>query len=76
VLDSYRKVGFNAPIEDLLDVTKNEVREQILDDSPVYDIVNKNSIEKILKNKKLENSDSKFLFSFLGTKFFLEKFKG
>lgn len=75
ILDCYRKVGFNAPIEDLLDITKNEVREQILDDSTIYDIVNRNSIEKILKKKKLKNSDSKFLFSFLGTKFFLEEFK-
>ena len=74
ILESPRKVGFNAPIEDLLDMNDSINREQLLDDSPIFNFVNKSKIEKILDNKKLPNSLSKFLFSFIGAKFFLEEF--
>ena len=74
ILESPRKVGFNAPIEDLLDVTDPFNREQLLDDSPIFNFIKKSEIEKILIKKKFSNSLSKFLFSFLGAKFFLEEF--
>ena len=75
IIESSRKVGFNAPIEDLLDMKDPINREQLLDDSPVFNIVKKSEIEKILNKEKLPNSLSKFLFSFIGVKFFLEEFK-
>ncbi len=74
ILESPRKVGFNAPIEDLLDMNDSINREQLLDDSKIFNFVEKSKIEKILDNKKLPNSVSKFLFSFIGAKFFLEEF--
>ncbi len=74
ILESPRKVGFNAPIEDLLDITNSVNREQLLDDSPIFNFIKKSEIEKILNKKRLPNSLSKFLFSFLGAKFFLEEF--
>ncbi len=74
ILDSHRKVGFNAPIEDLLDFKNDEIRDSILDKSQIYEIVNRENIEKILNQENISNETSKFLFSFLGTKIFLEKF--
>ena len=74
ILESPRKVGFNAPIEDLLDVTDPFNREHLLDDSPIFNFIKKSEIEKILIKKKFSNSLSKFLFSFLSAKFFLEDF--
>ncbi|MDA8612562.1 asparagine synthase (glutamine-hydrolyzing) [Candidatus Pelagibacter bacterium] len=74
ILESPRKVGFNAPIEDLLDMKVPINREQLLDDCQIFNFVKKNEIEKILNMKKLPNSLSKFLFSFIGAKFFLEEF--
>ncbi len=74
ILDSYRKVGFNAPIEDLLDTKDKKIRNAILDNSPIYELVNRNNIEKILYQDEISNETSKFLFSFLGTKIFLENF--
>lgn len=74
IRESPRKVGFNAPIEDLLDMKDPINRQQLLDDSPIFNFVKKSEIEKILNKKKLPNSSSKFLFSFLGAKFFLEEF--
>lgn len=74
ILDSKRKVGFNAPILDLLKVNDLEVKKYLLQDSPIWDLLQKESIEKMLTQSYLPNSDSKFLFSFLSSKIFLETF--
>ena len=74
VLTNPKKVGFNAPIEDLLDMKKRTSREQLLDHSPIFDFIKKDKIEKILNKQNYSNDLSKFLFSFIGTKFFLEQF--
>ncbi len=74
ILDSYRKVGFNAPIEGLLDTKDKAIKESILDNSSIYEIVKRKNIEEILNQDKITNETSKFLFSFLGTKIFLENF--
>jgi len=69
-----RKIGFNAPIEDLIDMKDKINREQLLDDSKIFKFIKKNKVEKILNKKNLTNSLSKFLFSFINIKFFLEEF--
>jgi asparagine synthase (glutamine-hydrolysing) len=74
VIDNPRKVGFNAPILDYLDVEDPEVRGYLLDDSPVYDYVRKDRIEQLIGQPNLPNSQSKFLFYFLNCKMFLEEF--
>ena len=72
VLDNRRKVGFNAPILELVDVRDPQVRAWLLDDGPIYNLVRKAHIEDLLKNDVLPNSASKFLFYFLNAKMFLE----
>jgi asparagine synthase (glutamine-hydrolysing) len=76
VLDNRRKVGFNAPILDLLDVSDPVVRRHVLDDSPIYDHVRRDRIEALIAKRELPNSESKFLFYFLNAKMFLEEFGG
>jgi len=71
ILDSRRKVGFNAPIEDLVDITNSDFSSYLLDDSPIYEIVRREKIEELLKSDRLPNSDSKYLFSFANAKIFL-----
>lgn len=73
ILDNRRKVGFNAPILDLLDVKQPDVRAFLLDDGPVYDLVRKAPIEQLLSKTELPNSVSKFLFYFVNMKMFLEQ---
>ena len=73
ILDNRRKVGFNAPILDLLDPTDPRSREFLLDDSPVFDLVRKDRIEALLKPGELANSASKFLFYFINMKMFLDE---
>ena len=74
ILDNPRKVGFNAPIFDFLDIRDPEARSVLLDDGPVFDIVDREKIELLLSKDALPNSESKFLFYFLGCKIFLEEF--
>jgi asparagine synthase (glutamine-hydrolysing) len=74
VIDNPRKVGFNAPILDLLDVGDPNVRAGLLDDSPIFDFVRKDRIENLLSRSEMPNSESKFLFYFLNAKMFVEEF--
>ena len=74
ILDSRRKVGFNAPVLELLDTADPAVREWLLDPSPVYDLVRRADIERLLSGASLPNSYSKFLFNFVSAKAFLEEF--
>ncbi|MGL1862864.1 MAG: asparagine synthase (glutamine-hydrolyzing) [Pseudodesulfovibrio sp.] len=72
VVNTRRKVGFNAPLFDFLDIEDADVRGELLADSPVFDLVQRDKIAAMLVPGDLSNSDSKFLFSFIGCKMFLE----
>lgn len=75
ILQNRRKVGFNAPILDFLDVADAEVRAELLDPaSPIWEHVRREKIEQLLEKDFLPNSESKFLFYFTCAKLFLEEF--
>ncbi|WP_204106216.1 MULTISPECIES: asparagine synthase (glutamine-hydrolyzing) [Spirulina sp. CCY15215] len=74
ILTSRRKVGFNAPIFDFLDLKNPEVTDYLLDRSPIFERVRRDKIEQLLSKSQLPNSESKFLFYFLNSKIFLEEF--
>jgi asparagine synthase (glutamine-hydrolysing) len=68
-----QKKGFNASINSVIDFKNRATREYLLDDSPVFDLVKKDAIERLLnQNQPLANSYSKFMFSFINAKMFLE----
>jgi asparagine synthase (glutamine-hydrolysing) len=69
-----KKKGFNASIESVLNFNDKKTIEYILDDGPVFDFVKKEKIEQLLKRGQFENSYKKFLFNFINTKIFLEKY--
>ena len=72
VLRNKQKVGFNASIMELLNLKDRKVRDEILDDSKIFQIVNKKKIEELLKMNSMTNSYSKFLFSFVSAKIFMD----
>ncbi|HRB81326.1 MAG TPA: asparagine synthase (glutamine-hydrolyzing) [Nitrospira sp.] len=76
VLNERRKVGFNAPIHAFLDVNDPAVMEWLLEDSPVFDLLKRKKITELLRQPRLANSASKFLFYFVNAKVFLEEFAG
>jgi asparagine synthase (glutamine-hydrolysing) len=74
ILDNKRKVGFNGPIKQMLNLQDPSVYEFLFDDSPIWDIVQKEPILKMVQGGNTANSDSKFIFSFISSKIFLEEF--
>lgn len=75
ILDTKRKVGFNASILSFLDHQNEKVKSSLLDQSPIFDYVRREPIEQLLKKGNMPNSESKFLFYFISAKMFLEEFK-
>jgi len=73
VLKSRRKVGFNSPIDNLINLKSSKTIERILDDGPIFNLVKKHRVEELLKGDKFENSASKFLFYFINARIFLEQ---
>ena len=73
VVRNRRKVGFNAPIEALLDLRDPAVRAELLADSPLFEVVRREAVRELLDCADLPNSESKFLFNVLGVKLFLEE---
>ena len=69
-----RKKGFNASINSIINLDDKSSYDYFLSDSPIFDIIRKDKIEKLLYEKSHENSYSKFLFNFLNTKIFIENF--
>lgn len=67
-----RKHGFNASIDSLVDRHDATTRDYLLSESPIFNIVKRSKIEKFINDDMESNSFSKFLFSFISAKIFLE----
>ena len=67
-----RKRGFNASIVSLLDVADAATRECLLAPGPIFDLIDRRAFARFLDGDFGDNSRSKFLFSFVSAKFFLE----
>ena len=68
-----RKKGFNAAINSILDLDNPEVRDYIFNEkSELAEFINLKKIKKDLDIKFIPNHLSKFIFSLIGTKIFLE----
>lgn len=70
-----KKIGFNASIENLIDLNGKQLNNFLFSNnkSILFDIIKKDELKMLLKMKKLPNYLSKFLFSAISTKKFLEK---
>jgi asparagine synthase (glutamine-hydrolysing) len=72
LLDNRRKMGFNAPLFDLLDRRDPEVRAYLLDRSPIHSLVQREAIEKLLEQPDPEHHTNLFLFYVLSARIFME----
>jgi asparagine synthase (glutamine-hydrolysing) len=68
-----RKRGFNASIDSLIDRKKPDTRARLLDDSPIFELVRRDAVERFLDQDMTDNSFSKFLFSFVSAKTFMDQ---
>ena len=71
VSNSKKKVGFNASIHSLIDIKKNI--DWLLAESRIFDIIDRKKFEQILKSDFTRNDYSKFLFSFISSKIFIDQ---
>lgn len=68
-----RKKGFNASINSLFDFSDEETRAYLLDpESPIFDLIDREQVAGLMDLNPAPNHYSKFLFSFINAKIFLE----
>jgi asparagine synthase (glutamine-hydrolysing) len=68
-----RKVGFNAPLENVFDFKDKKNLEFLLEDNQIFDIVDKKILLKVIKkNKNFSSVENIFLFNFISSKIFLQ----
>ncbi len=72
VIFDKRKRGFNASIDTLIDRKDRDTVDRLLEPSPIFDIVRRDAIEELISADLTDNSLSKFMFSFISSKLFLE----
>ena len=69
------KKGFNCSIKTLIDFQNKDVINYLFDSkSKIFDYVNIDEFKKILNEDLKKNHFSKFIFVFLSTKIFLDKY--
>ena len=74
ILDERRKVGFNAPIRSVIDLEDQAVRDELLGDGPIFELVDRDKIETMFDRQELANSESKFLFNFVTARLFADMY--
>ena len=67
-----KKYGFNASISSILDLKKNKFLNIFDPKSQIFELININKFRKILNDNFIDNQYSKFIFSILSAKIFLE----
>jgi asparagine synthase (glutamine-hydrolysing) len=68
-----RKKGFNASINSMVDFHDPEVKGYLLDpQAKVFELVNRDAITRLIDMRPIPNHLSKFLFSFINTRIFME----
>ena len=72
VLFDRHKKGFNCSIDSLINFENKNIKDTLLEESSIFEFINKNKFKKLLDNSFKDNVISKFLFNFLTTKIFLD----
>ena len=67
-----RKVGFNAAINSIVELRDPTVRDELMSENKIFDIVDRDKISRLLQKEDIPNSYAKFIFSFISTRCFLE----
>lgn len=73
LMSNPRKQGINAPVTEFADFSRGEGRSLLLDEGPLYEIVDRNKVEALVSSEVSLNSESKFLFSLIAARLFLDQ---
>lgn len=69
-----RKIGFNAPVREVFDLSKKTNISFLLKDSQIFKLINKNEIRKLLNKNQFTGIENNFIFSFISSKIFIDNF--
>ena len=69
-----RKIGFNSNLRSITNLNQNSLYEFLSQNKDLKDLIKLDEIKKINFNKELTNTTSKFLFSVICIKIFLDKY--
>ena len=74
ITENKKKIGFNASLSSMFNINKKSNMKYCMENSQIFDFIDKNRFEKFIKTKNFHKSDvnNKFLFNFISTKIFLE----
>lgn len=68
-----QKKGFNASIHSVVNLKDPRTLDELLDPaSPIFQLVDRDKVAALMKEEWLPNHHSKFLFSFINAKIFME----
>jgi asparagine synthase (glutamine-hydrolysing) len=74
VLNSYRKVGFNASFSEICDINSIEFQDFLNDNSSYWEIFNRARVKEVFRNVGNEDYLNKTAFSLVSSKIFLDSF--
>ena len=64
----------NLVFDSIVYFNNPKIKERVLSDSLIFDLIKRDRIEMLLKNNNFQDNElSKFIFSFISTKLFLEQ---
>ena len=72
VVNNYEKIGFNISLDKFLNLKSKKIREFLLKDSKIFNLVKKREIIKIYSNDNNIEKYSNFLFKLLNIKILIE----
>ena len=72
ILQNPRKQGINAPLTSMVNFADPAIQERLLSDSPFFEVVDRKNFETLLNSDVTRNSESKFLFSLLAARVFVD----
>ncbi|MCO6430167.1 MAG: asparagine synthase (glutamine-hydrolyzing) [Deltaproteobacteria bacterium] len=68
-----KKVGFNTSLHSLINFSDTSIRNTMLNESPIFELVSKEAISQLLDIKPFSDQLNKFMFNFINLKIFLEE---
>ncbi len=74
VINNPRKVGFNIPIDQYLDLNSESTFSWFKKENPADIIIDKKKLIPLLTKKNITNSESKFIFNYINVRLFMENY--
>lgn len=76
ILANPRKVGFNFPIDSVVDRHSEETHRQVFRDRPIFSLIRRGGMERLFQKNKISSEEEKFIFRFLNSMYFLDHVLG